>query len=103
MQAKMPIGNADGQKLCNQYGIYEVRNHFFVPGCVHQVADSVVGTGEGVADDRFWTSPKDFFTHFAGDKAVGFSVDDQNGDFTVADGLGGGDFTDVKPAEEQPP
>ena len=76
MQAKMPIGNADGQKLCNQYGIYEVGNHFFVARCVHKVADSVVCAGEGMADDQIGAGFEYLFAHLARNEAVGFAVYD---------------------------
>lgn len=97
----MPIGISDGQKLCNQYGFYEVGNHFFVAWGVHKVADPVVGAGKGVASDIVGRGIEDIFAHGAGYVVIRLAMDDQNGYAGVADGITGCGCGNIKTAEEQ--
>ena len=82
--------------------LFRERSHdFFVAGGVHQIAEPVVSAGEGVPHDQRGIFRHDV-AHFAGDKAVAFPVDDENGHRCLFHCPGGVHFVNVKAAVDPP-
>ena len=72
--------------------VYKLVYDFMVSGRVCQIADTMGGTGEGMAADHDGICVGDSFAHLAGDIGIRLSMDDENGNFCVFDSLRGSNF-----------
>ena len=99
-KAGSPTGFPMGLRTLFKHVVQKVINDFAVTVFVNQITDSVICIRKGVPLYIVGAGILDFLAHFTGDKAVCFSVKDQNMDFAVLNSFQGIRFLQIKAAED---